>query len=95
MTLFDRRPLRLEDPALIEAAVRTLCMEGFERQDIEEALIRTAPVDLDLLAQCLARVLRTGEQTMSDATKYDMFNRDTSPLASLQSDRTRPVRRAA
>ena len=58
MTLFSRRLHRLDDPNLIEAAVRTLHKEGFERHDIEEALIRTAPVDLDILAQCLAQVLQ-------------------------------------
>ena len=52
MTLFDRMPARLDEPHLIEAAIAGLSARGYDRIDIEAALIRAAPVDLDLLAQC-------------------------------------------
>ena len=95
MTLFSRRPHRLEDPILIEAAVRTLHKEGFERHDIEEALIRTAPVDLDILAQCLARVLRGAIETMDDLKKDDRSARGPASSPSVQGDTGSPVQRAA
>lgn len=95
MSLFSRGPHRLEDPVLIEAAVRTLCNEGFERRDIEEALIRTAPVDLDILAQCLALVLRTGKETIGGAIEGDQTLQGPAQQVPRQRDTRLHVRRAA
>ena len=97
MTLFDCRPHRLDDPRLIEAAVRALRDEGYDRLDIEEALIRTAPIDLDLLAQCLARVLLTGEDLSSQGYRRDAVRADVraSATASRQRDGAGRTRQAA
>ena len=54
--MFDRVPKRLEDADLVFAAIRALHEEGYDRGRIEDALIRQAPVDLDLLAECYGRL---------------------------------------
>lgn len=95
MTLFSRRPHRLEDPVLIEAAVRTLHKDGFARHEIEEALIRTAPVDLDLLAQCLTRVLCTAGRTIAVGMGDGGPAHDPSCTPFSESMMEMPVRRAA
>ena len=54
--MFDRSVKRLEDPELVTALVRSLLEAGYERETIETALIRQAPVDLDVLADCYLRL---------------------------------------
>ncbi|MCQ0987964.1 hypothetical protein [Jiella marina] len=54
--MFDRSVKRLEDPEVVTALIRSLLEAGYERETIETALIRQAPVDLDLLADCYLRL---------------------------------------
>lgn len=54
--MFDRLPTRLDDAEAVSAAIRALAREGYDRARIERALVRQAPVDLDLLAECYERM---------------------------------------
>ena len=57
--MFDYSPKRLEDPQLVLDVVQALLDSGYDRATIEEALIRQAPVDLDLLAECYEKLTNT------------------------------------
>lgn len=50
--MFDRAPKRLDQADMVYAAVQTLYAEGYTPAQIENVLIRQAPTDLDLLAEC-------------------------------------------
>ena len=54
--MFERLPERLDEVDIVTAAIRALAREGYDRARIEQALIRQAPVDLDLLAECYERI---------------------------------------
>lgn len=54
--MFQRAPKRLDEEGMVCAAIAALFEEGYDRATIELALIRQAPVDLDLLAQCYERL---------------------------------------
>ncbi|HEX2018397.1 MAG TPA: hypothetical protein VGO17_05610 [Aurantimonas sp.] len=54
--MFQRGPKRLDEEGTVCAALVALFEEGYDRQTIELALIRQAPVDLDLLAECYERL---------------------------------------
>jgi hypothetical protein len=56
MAMFQRAPKRLDEEGMVCAAIAALFEEGYDRATIELALIRQAPVDLDLLAQCYERL---------------------------------------
>ncbi|MCB8838864.1 hypothetical protein [Aurantimonas sp. VKM B-3413] len=60
--MFDYSPKRLEDPQLVLDVVQALLDSGYDRTTIEEALIRQAPVDLDLLAECYEKLTNTLER---------------------------------
>ncbi|MEF2552989.1 hypothetical protein VQ042_16740 [Aurantimonas sp. A2-1-M11] len=65
--MFDRLPTRLDDAAIVSAAIRALAREGYDRHRIEDALIRQAPVDLDLLAECYERMFgHSGGPVLTD-----------------------------
>ncbi|WP_102959043.1 hypothetical protein [Mangrovicella endophytica] len=48
-----RKPSRFDEAELMVAAIRVLAAEGFDRPVIERTLMNIAPVDLDLLHDCL------------------------------------------
>lgn len=54
--MYERSVKRLEDPELIGALVGALLKAGYGRETIETALIRQAPIDLDILADCYSRL---------------------------------------
>ena len=54
--MFQRGPKRLDEEGTVCAALVALFEAGYDRQTIELALIRQAPVDLDLLAECYERL---------------------------------------
>ena len=54
--MFQRGPKLLDEEGTVCAALVALFEEGYDRQTIELALIRQAPVDLDLLAECYERL---------------------------------------
>ncbi|MBO0662410.1 hypothetical protein LQ948_10480 [Jiella sp. MQZ9-1] len=58
--MYERAVKRLEDPELISALVTALLKAGYDRDTIENALIRQAPVDLDVLADCYERLAAAG-----------------------------------
>ncbi|WP_188076226.1 MULTISPECIES: hypothetical protein [Aurantimonas] len=64
--MFERLPKRLDEVDIVTAAIRALAREGYDRARIEQALIRQAPVDLDLLAECYERIFGAGASTLSD-----------------------------
>ncbi|WAP69775.1 hypothetical protein [Jiella pelagia] len=51
-TMYERSVRRLEDPELVSALVGALLKAGYSRDTIERALIRQAPVDLDVFSEC-------------------------------------------
>ncbi|UIJ73965.1 hypothetical protein [Aurantimonas sp. HBX-1] len=61
--MFQRGPKRLDEEGMVCAAITALFEEGYDRATIELALIRQAPVDLDLLAQCYERLFAAGAAT--------------------------------
>lgn len=54
--MYERPVKRLEDPEIISALVSALHKAGYRRETIESALIRQAPIDLDILADCYRRL---------------------------------------
>lgn len=55
--MYERSVRRLEDPELVSALVGALLKAGYSRETIERALIRQAPVDLDVFAACYERLM--------------------------------------
>lgn len=64
--MFERLPKRLDEVDIVTAAIRALAREGYDRARIEQALIRQAPVDLDLLAECYERIFGAGASALPD-----------------------------
>ena len=62
MTGFERIPARLDEFHLLSAAVRALSQQGHTRTQIESELMSILPVDLDLLAECFARLTGPARQ---------------------------------
>ncbi|MCE7026584.1 hypothetical protein [Jiella avicenniae] len=50
--MYERSVRRLEEPELVSALVGALLKAGYSRDTIERALIRQAPVDLDVFSEC-------------------------------------------
>ncbi|NDW04387.1 hypothetical protein [Jiella pacifica] len=50
--MYERSVRRLEEPELVSALVSALLKAGYSRDTIERALIRQAPVDLDVFSEC-------------------------------------------
>ena len=59
--MYERPVKRLEDPDIISALVGALLKAGYGRETIENALIRQAPIDLDILADCYAKLTFASE----------------------------------
>ncbi|HDZ72393.1 hypothetical protein VSX64_18650 [Aurantimonas sp. C2-6-R+9] len=66
--MFDRAPKRLDQADMVYAAVQALYAEGYTPVQIEDALIRQAPTDLDLLAECYQLLFGADDrqQTIAD-----------------------------
>ncbi|MBP0615655.1 hypothetical protein [Jiella mangrovi] len=67
--MYERSVKRLEDPELIGALVGALLKAGYGRETIEEALIRQAPVDLDLLAECYQKLTQASAAMHADVSR--------------------------
>ncbi|MBO0905971.1 hypothetical protein [Jiella sonneratiae] len=65
--MYERSVRRLEDPELVGALVGALIRAGYGRETIERALIRQAPVDLDVLAACYAQLTEAADLMAADA----------------------------
>ncbi|MDY8110444.1 hypothetical protein U0C82_14980 [Fulvimarina sp. 2208YS6-2-32] len=57
--MFRRELPRLDDETVLYHTVLGLLGDGLDRRTIEKALVRYAPVDLDLLASCYVKALRS------------------------------------
>ncbi|EAU42594.1 hypothetical protein FP2506_07131 [Fulvimarina pelagi HTCC2506] len=55
--MFERDLPRMDDEVMLLQAIEALLREGFDRRTIENALVRYAPIDLDLFADCLVKAL--------------------------------------
>ena len=71
--MYERSVKRLEDPELVAALVGALIKAGYTRETIETALIRQAPVDLDILADCYQKL------TAASAAMHDGDDSEPGP----------------
>ena len=57
--MFERELPRLDDETVLYHTIQGLLSDGLDRKSIEKALISYAPVDLDMLATCYVKALRS------------------------------------
>ena len=74
--MYERPVKRLDDPEIVSSLVNALHKAGYSRDTIESALIRQAPVDLDILADCYAKLTFASEALAAHSEPASSTTRD-------------------